>query len=263
MAKRIVSIMPPHVHYVEPYFGGGSVLLAKNPEGVSEVVNDLDGELTNFWKVLQREELFVPFLRKIYAVPFSELEFLEAQPCPFWAHDPVASAINFFVKCRLSLAGRMKDFATLSRRRVRRGMNEQASAWISSIDGLPEVHSRLRRVVILAARPALTVISQQDGADTLFYLDPPYPHDTRATVGEYRHEMSDEDHRELLDVLKNIKGKFLLSSYPNPLYEKFRELHGWCMTLFDMPNNAAGGKEKRRMQEAVYTNFKPEVTSAK
>jgi DNA adenine methylase len=54
LAKRLVAMMPPHLHYVEPFAGGLSVLLAKDPEGVSEVVNDLDGELSNFWSGAER-----------------------------------------------------------------------------------------------------------------------------------------------------------------------------------------------------------------
>src|SRR5215467_10397855 len=58
LARRIVALMPPHTHYVEPFAGGLAVLLAKDPEGVSEVVNDLDQDLTNFWRVLQGAETF-------------------------------------------------------------------------------------------------------------------------------------------------------------------------------------------------------------
>ncbi len=88
-------------------------------------------------------------------------------------------AVWFFITCRQSLAGRMEDFAPLSRTRTRRRMNEQCSAWLTAVEGLIEVHGRLKRVVILN-RPALEVIRQEDGPQTLFYLDPPYLHQTRA-----------------------------------------------------------------------------------
>src|SRR6476660_6923423 len=79
IAPKIVALMPPHLHYVEPFAGGLSVLLAKNPEGVSEVVNDLDGDLTNFWRVLQDREAFEEFRRRVEAVPFSEAEYEKYQ----------------------------------------------------------------------------------------------------------------------------------------------------------------------------------------
>src|SRR5262245_66094548 len=79
LARRLITLMSPHTHYVEPYFGGGAVLFAKDPIGVSEVVNDIDKDLTNFWRVLQDEQTFARFHRLVEAVPFSEVEFREAQ----------------------------------------------------------------------------------------------------------------------------------------------------------------------------------------
>src|SRR5437763_4524339 len=78
LASQIVAFMPPHTHYVEPYAGGLAVLLAKPCEGISEVVNDLNGDLTNFWRVLQNETLFRRCKRQIQAVPFSEVEWRDA-----------------------------------------------------------------------------------------------------------------------------------------------------------------------------------------
>jgi D12 class N6 adenine-specific DNA methyltransferase len=69
LAKRIVALMPPHTHYVEAYAGGLSVLLAKSPTGISEVVNDIDGDLTNFWHVLQSPPKFERFHRRLAATP--------------------------------------------------------------------------------------------------------------------------------------------------------------------------------------------------
>lgn len=77
LASKIVALMPPHKHYVEPFAGGLSVL-SKDHEGVSEVVNDLHGQLTNFWRVLQNDACFARFHRKLEAVPFSEAEWRDA-----------------------------------------------------------------------------------------------------------------------------------------------------------------------------------------
>ena len=96
-------------------------------------------------------------------------------------------------------------------------MNEQASAWLTAIEGLPAVHERLKRVVILN-RDVLDVIRQQDGPDTLFYCDPPYLKETCASKDVYAHEMTDTQHLQLLELLNGIKGKFLLSGYPSGLY---------------------------------------------
>src|SRR3954468_1633586 len=92
LARRIVALMPRHTHYVEPFAGGLAVLLAKDPDGVSEAVNDLDGGLTNFWRVLQGEDTFAAFRRIVEVVPFSEAEW-DTSAAP--ATDPVQQAVRF------------------------------------------------------------------------------------------------------------------------------------------------------------------------
>lgn len=249
LARQIVALMPPHLHYVEPFAGGLSVLLAKKPEGISEVVNDLNGGLSNFWKVLQSEEQFARFHRILEAVPFSQVEWEDAAE---ERTDEVDRAVRFFIRCRQSLAGRMDVFAPLSKTRTRRGMNEQASAWISAVDSLPLVHARLRRVSILN-RDALEVIRQEDTPKTLFYLDPPYLAETRTADDVYTHEMGEKAHVELLGAIRKCKGQVMLSGYPSELYDK--ELHDWTRREFALPNQAASGKQKRRMIEVVWSNF--------
>jgi len=266
LAARIVAMMPPHLHYVEPFAGGLSVLLAKEPEGVSEVVNDLYGWLSNFWRAMADDEAFAEFSRKVAAHPFSESSWAWASGVfEEWERHgkdvvstfprvSVVGATAFFIRCRQSLAGRMDAFAPLSRNRTRRGMNEQASAWLSAVEGLPAVHARLKRVVVLN-RDALDVIRQQDGPNTLFYLDPPYLKETRASGEVYEHEMSEYQHVDLCTVIRQCAGKVMLSGYSSELYRFQLEEAGWHRTDFTLPNNSAGGKAKRRMTECVWTNF--------
>jgi DNA adenine methylase len=247
--------MPPHLHYVEPFAGGLAVLLAKDADGVSEVVNDIDEDLTNFWHVMRDTQAFARFHRIVQAIPFSEVEWRDAR-----AHldgpadaDPVQRAVWFFVCCRQSLAGRKDTVAPLSRTRTRRGMNEQASAWITAVDGLPAVYERVRRVAVLC-RPAVEVLRSQDGPAVLSYCDPPYLHATRASTREYgRYEMSEADHRELLAVLRSVQGKVMVSGYPSELYDT--ALADWSRHTFDLPNNAASGRTKNRETEVLWCNF--------
>lgn len=272
LAKKIIALMPLHLHYVEPYGGSLAVLLERDPsrnwlhpgngnrvpsfeKGCSEVVNDMHGDLMNFWRVLQGTETFGAFHRVVEAVPFSE-EMWETAGLFSQEADIVIRAVGFFIRCRQSRAGTFTAFAPLTRRRTRRGMNEQASAWLTVIDGLPAVHARLKRVVILN-HDAIQVIKQQDGEKTLFYLDPPYLFETRATTGQYQHEMTEAEHMELLDVLAKCQGKFLLSGYPSQLYDAMARKCGWHHEDFELPNNAGGGDEKRRMTERVWMNFLP------
>lgn len=191
------------------------------------------------------------FRRRLEATPFSETEW-QMSADRMDDPDPVGRAI--VIRCRQSLAGRMDAFAAITKRRTRRGMNEQASAWLSVIDRLPAVHARLARVVILN-RPALDVIRQQDGEQTLFYLDPPYLHKTRVGKDVYACEMCEQEHCELLDLIVAVKGKAMLSGYRSSLYNQ--RLADWVRHEFRMPNHAAGGARKRRMVECVWCNFEP------
>src|SRR3990167_7852529 len=218
LAKWIVSLFPRHLNYVEPYFGGGAVLMARNPDderlwwpghqGVSEVVNDLNEHLTNFWQVLQRPARFERFRQLSQATPFSGIEYRKASAqLHDLSDDPELAAWQFFIRNRQSLAGRMKGFTGITKTRTRARMNNEVSAWLSVVDGLPEVHARIRRVLILEQQPALDVIRKFDAPETLFYIDPPYLHETRATTGEYAHEMTKLDHAELLNLIVQCNGK--------------------------------------------------------
>jgi DNA adenine methylase len=189
------------------------------------------------------------------AMPFSEREWRDAHARLEGLTEPVSRAVAFYVECRLSFSGRRTGFAAITRNRLRQGMNEQAAAWMTAVEGLPAVHARLRRVAILE-RDALKVLRQFDSPQTLFYLDPPYLHTTRSTTTEYgQQEMSEQQHVELLQLLLGLKGKVMLSGYPSPLYDQ--TLAGWEIVDFELPNNSAFGPDKDRMTERLWCNFKP------
>ncbi len=255
LAPKIVRLMPPHLHYVEPFFGGGAVLFARDPDsskqGVSEVVNDIHDRLIGFWRVLQDPETFEAFLRRVEAIPMARTEWKEAHDHKYGL-DPVDDAVAFFIDCRQSRSGLMTGFTSVTRARTRRGMNGNVSEWITAVDGLPQVHERLRRILI-ERMPAVELIKREDTPGTLFYCDPPYLHETRKATDAYKHEMSEGDHRVLLATVLNCKGKVMVSGYSSDLYEG--TLSGWTRHTFDLPNNAAGGETKRRMTENLWCNW--------
>ena len=256
LSARINALMPPHLHYVEPFFGGGTVLLGHDGANRSELVNDLHGDLINFWRVLRDPGLFQSFLRACQTTPLARDDWEDAGQilAEHLASGPVERAWAFFVFCRQSRAGQMTGFTSPTRTRLRRGMNGNVSEWLSAIDGLPAVHCRLQRVMIEDG-DALVLIAREDTPDTLFYLDPPYLHETRTGSDEYLHEMTREQHVALLNILQGLRGKFLLSGYHSELYDQAAILHRWTCHEFTLPNNAAGGEAKRRMVECVWCNF--------
>jgi len=261
LAPWIRSFFPAHLRYCEPYFGGGSVLFASDGVGVAEYVNDLDWGLINFWKVLADPLSFKKFKRQIEATPFSTYEF-EAAACSFepktsWS---VPHAVWFFIRNRQSRQGLGEDFATPTSR-LRRNMNENVSAWLSSVAGLPEVHARLQRVEIRNTR-AIAFIASLDSADTLFYCDPPYLGVTRTAKKVYRHEMTEKNHSRLLTCLGGIKGKFLLSGYDSLLYRTAAAEYGWYSVRKQIDNKSSSKQVKDVKTECLWMNFEPEVKRA-
>jgi DNA adenine methylase len=259
LAPRIIELMPAHTHYVEPYFGGGAVFFRKPDELIaqhSEVINDIYGELVNFWRVLGSTEQFPEFEKRVALTPFAKPVFEEALDGEFT--DPLDRAVAFFVSYRQSRQGLGKDFATMSRTRTRRGMNEQVSAWLSAIEGLPEAHFRLSQVVIFC-EPAVELIKKEDDPNSFFYCDPPYIKETRVTPTVYSCEMSDDEHQTLLDTLGRIKGKFLLSGYRHPLYDAAAKQYGWQRTDIEIDNKASSQKIKPKKIECLWSNYSLET----
>lgn len=246
LAKRIIEHFPPHSTYVEPFGGAASVLLNK-PLSPVEIYNDLDTRLTTFFHVIRSHggELS----RLLALTPYNELDFKIAGVS---SDIPAEQARRNFVRWRQSIGGRGDSFS-YTLHRVRRGMADVVSGYLSAIDEvLPAVVNRFCSVQILN-RPAVEVIRKWDSAETLFYCDPPYLHETRSNQDVYKYEMTEGDHRELAAVLRACVGKVVLSGYPSELYA---ELYGdWRSVEFDMPNNAAGGKSKARKQEVLWMNF--------
>ena len=227
LAPYIVKLLPYHNNYVEPFFGGGAVLFQKPVTG-SEVVNDIDSDLVNFWLVVR--DKYDDFLRQVTLTPYSEELWRRAIE-----GDDVQRAVQFFVRVRQSMSGRMDCFSPVSKTRLRREINEQVAGWMSAIDKLPEVVERLRTVMILN-RDALSVIRQLDAVDTCFYLDPPYVPETRTAPQVYKHELP--DHRPLIELLRTIKGRAILSGYQCELYSTL----GWRRVDIDIANHAGSGR---------------------
>jgi hypothetical protein len=143
-------------------------------KGVSEVANDIDDRLINFWRTLQDPGKFEAFRRRVEAIPLARAEW-EAAHNHTYGTDPIADAVAFFVDCRQSRAGQMANFTPVTRSRTRRNMNGNVSEWLTAVDGLPEIHARLRRVIV-ENMPALDLIKREDREGTLFYcLHPSTP----------------------------------------------------------------------------------------
>jgi len=123
-------------------------------------------------------------------------------------------------------------------------MASTSSMWLSIIDTLPEIHARLRRVQI-ENQDWRTILDRYDTPETLFYCDPPYPHSTRRGK-KYEYEMTDDDHRELVAALLNIRGRAVVSSYPNALYAPLEDA-GWRRIEWQTVCHVAGRTRQSNM----------------
>jgi len=255
LAPWIVDHFPAdekYTHYLEPYAGGLSVLFAL-PPGKSEAVNDLNSGLSDFWFVLANTP--TRMIQALWGTPLSQQVWQEANIQAFADVDRVKRATAFFIRYRQSRQGLGKDYCTPTKR-VRRGMNENVSSWLSAVDGLQEAHERMRRVEV-RNMDALEFIRKYDHEKALFYLDPPYVHATRKTKQGYDFEMSDEDHSRLLDVLSGIEGMFILSGYPSELYDGYAARNGWRRVECAIDNKASSKKKKEQKTEVLWLNFQP------
>ena len=246
----LLPLLPEAHHYCEPYGGSGAVLLNRAPSPV-ETYNDLDGEVVNFFRVLreQKDEL----LTQIALTPFSREEYFLAVSDQQHEIPQLQRALRFFIRARQSRSG-LAQTASLGRwanckNTSRAGMSGVVSRWLGSVKGLPDIAIRLLRVQI-ENRPATDVINIYDDEGTLFYCDPPYPHDSRGDTKSYAYEMTDADHVLLSWTLHQIKGKGAISGYQcdllNDLYSD------WNLHLAP-PKQSHAIKQLR--QEALWTNF--------
>lgn len=224
LAEWLISHFPPHNVYVEPFGGAASVLLQK-PRCYAEVYNDLDGDIVNVFRVLQCHEKRALLIDKLRFTPYARAEFNLA-----WEQtdDPVESARRVIIRAQMGFgsAGATKC-STGFRRDTERRYTTAMQDWVRYPDCLPPIINRMMGVQ-LETRPALDVIRTNDSVGTLFYVDPPYLHDTRVMDGStryYRHEMTNADHVELLDRLNQVQGMVVLNGYPSELYEN--ALQGW------------------------------------
>ncbi len=238
IAKKIIEIFPEHTTYVEPFAGGAQVFFSKEPSAV-EVLNDLDGEIVNFFRVCQHH--YEELLRYLQFILKSREWFkLFESENPSSLTD-IQRAARFFYLQKNAFAGLVRH------RRYNYAVVGPPSFNPASLPTLFEnAHRRLHRVQI-ENLPYQEVIRRFDRPTTLFYLDPPY-HGRRL----YRFNFTDEDFRELAETLHHIRGKFALSINDVP---SIRELFGqFKLSDIDL-HYTAQRLAGKRFRELLITNY--------
>lgn len=239
IAEWIISYFPDHKVYVEPYFGSGACFFQKQSSYI-ETINDIDGNIVNLFRVCRDypEEL----AKAINLTPFSRDEFIN---CNTPSDNPIEQARRTLVRYHQSFG--TSNSSKNSWRNVQTyGGPRVATMW----NGLPEVIvnccERLKEAQI-ENTDALKLIERYNDENTLIYCDPPYLQELRKK-NIYKHEMNNEQHIELLKVLKTSKSKIILSGYDNDLYNS--ELSGW--TTAEKQTTAQMGLHRT---EKLWMNF--------
>lgn len=243
-----MQFFPPHRIYTEAFGGAAGVLLRK-PRSYAEVYNDLDGDVVNFFRVLRdpatREQLEL----LLSLTPYARAEFdLAWEP----TDDAIERARRTAIRAQMGFgsAGATMGSTGLRTDTKRKHTTAQMD-WAGYPAAVAAAGQRFTGVLI-ENRPAIDVLQQHDTPETLHFIDPPYVHDTRVlrSQGGYRHELSDDDHEDLLEAILNLEGYVVLCGYESELYNI--KLCGWEKHSTDARISAGRGTTMR--QEVVWLN---------
>lgn len=215
--KWVIDNLPDANLYVEA-FGGGAWVLLNKPRHPMEVYNDIDDGIVTMFRVIQDVRLYNQLRRKLRYTLYARSEYTRAvdilrNPAE---HTPIDRAWAKFVYHEQGMSGHpfMAAYGSWSRH-----ISKRKDDFRDRVSRIYAIHKRLQGVQI-DNRDALEVIQYWDSPQTVFYLDPPYVPSTRKDRNIYVREMTTEQHEQLIDLLLQVKGKFALSSYANPIYDR-------------------------------------------
>lgn len=236
----IMPVLPYRIKYVEPFGGTGAVLLNRSPS-IVEVYNDRYSGLTDFYLCVQDDKLFAQLKEKIYETIHSR-EFFQFCRDTWKEQDShVDRAFRWYYMTRYSFAQLGRNFG-----RSTGILNGDSGKLIRSVPMMNEVNLRLRKVLI-ENQDAMVLMKDFDDKETVFYLDPPYLNCSKPT-GEYVHNIDEDYHKKLLDLVFSLKGFVALSGYPNDLYDQYPwdKVYKWPVRLMVKPMSFTDGNHKIR-----------------
>lgn len=251
MAPWIVSLMPAHRVYVEPFCGSAAVLFAK-PRSTHEIINDADGGVVNFMRCLREHPVELERLCRL--TPYARDEYVASADVDEPADDPLERARRWWVMSSQSF-GQMAKVGTGWSTSIERGSNNARSIW-NRLGLFAPAGGRLGPVTI-ENRHAFEVIERYSAADGVLYCDPPYVGSTRSSIasgrrpgGDYAVEFHTEhEHRQLAEVLRASPATVLLSGYPSALYEDLYD--GWSRLQRTVLRRSSNGRSSRERHDGT------------
>ncbi|MGI8308048.1 DNA adenine methylase [Saccharopolyspora hattusasensis] len=247
LAGRIVAQLPDHEHYVEPFGGSLAVLLAKGRSRM-ETVNDLDGELMTFWRVLRDRP--TELARVCALTPHSRTEHQAANAA---VAEELEQARRVWVQLTQGRAG-LRAATGWRHYADPAGSGASMPDYLQGYIGRMYIAAERLAGVSLECRPALELIARYGRSpNVLLYVDPPYLGSTRFSGG-YVHEMRSEgEHRELAAALHDCTASVVLSGYDSPLYTELYD--GWHVSRINTTTGQGGTRQERT--EVLWSNREP------
>jgi len=243
MLRNILPIIPEHTIYNEPFFGGGALFFAKEPSKI-EFINDISGEVVNFYKVIKRD--FDKLKLEVDCTLHSEFQHTEARKIYMRNVDAneIARAWAVFVLSHQSMFADLTGSWKMSKDR------NTATQFNTKKQMFDEIYVKRLENTSVFCRDAIRVIKATDSGDTFHYVDPPYFNSDMGHYGGY----TKQDFINLLDQLRCIGGKFLLSSYPSDVLNSYVTNNGWLKFEIDKCKSAGFGSRKT---ECLTMNYLP------
>lgn len=246
IARWIIGHFPEHHSYLEPFFGSGAVLFTKERSSI-ETINDLDADVVNLFKWIRKDP--ERLAREIYMTPYARDVYDEAVEAQYTETDTFQRAVDFCARMMMGHGFRTTGEKVGWKNDVQgREAAYAARYWGNMPEVVVEAAERLRGVQI-ENKPAVDLIRRFNFQNVLIYADPPYVLNTR-NGKQYKHEMSDEAHMELLEALKAHRGPVLLSGYDSDLYND--TLKGW-----HREETTSIALTSTRRREILWMNFEP------
>jgi DNA adenine methylase len=248
----LYAYFPQHIHFIEVFCGSASVSINKRPSEI-DTINDINSDVVNFFRVLREKPQ--ELIDSLWLTPVSREEYNHCFYNKENAKSDVEKARSFFVRARQSFYGlgaqnKNKGWFSCKTKSYSK-LGETVSKWINAVDKLYEITYRLKQIQI-EHQSFEKIIEKMDFEGAFFYCDPPYPLESRASKNDYKHEFTNDDHRQLAEILHSIKGKAMVSGYECGL---MNELYAdWYLVKFPIKKNNIRSTE---VQECIWTNYPP------
>lgn len=244
IVKKILPYIPKSAIYIEPFGGGASVLLAKDKYGI-EVYNDKNPYLYNLFCVLSNKISAQKLQLMLELTPYSRVEYIKCLSEYKNCDDSIESARMFFVVARQSFGGRFGAGWGFNSNVHGAPHGHDTVSYSNAVNNIDILSDRLSGVVV-HNDDWRYILNKYDSDDSVFYVDPPYVHQTRS-ISRYDYELTDDDHIELVDTLLQIRGMALVSGYDNKIYSKL-EKYGWDKITWKTSCNMAGRTRGSELQ---------------